>query len=63
MSGFVTVVLFFAGMAVFAWAFRAVARALKPDEPVFRDMPYATAFGYIWSGCYHGRDLALCVVA
>ena len=48
MSGFVTVVLFFVGMAVFAWAFRAVARALKPDEPVFRDMPYATAFGYIF---------------
>ena len=48
MSGFVTVVLFFAGMAVFACAFRAVARALKPDEPVFRDMPYATAFGYIF---------------
>ena len=48
MSGFVTVVLFFVGMAIFAWAFRAVARALKPDEPVFRDMPYATAFGYIF---------------
>ena len=48
MSGFVTVVLFFVGMAVFAWAFRSVARALKPDEPVFRDMPYATAFGYIF---------------
>ena len=28
MSGFVTVVLFFVGMAVFAWAFRSVARAL-----------------------------------
>ena len=30
-----------------AWAFRAAGQAFTGNKPVFRDMPYAVAFGYV----------------
>lgn len=59
MSFWISTLVILIGITVTAWAFRYLARALTPNVPLFRDMPFASAFGYILAGVALMGALAL----
>ncbi|MCF6444579.1 ABC transporter permease [Nereida sp. MMG025] len=50
MSPIVSVLVALIAIAVVAWLFRFLGQASTSNAPFFRDMPYASAFGYILGG-------------
>ncbi len=47
MSWWLFIIAALAVVSVYAWVFRTGGRAIRPNNPFFRDMPFTVAFGYM----------------